>query len=185
MDTPDTLDTEPEWITADEAGRRLGKTGKTVRRWVMEGRLPGQMIDGKWMVDSRTLSSPEIVRTSSKPSRSKSMVTIEAHETSLKQLLQMLTNTQQDLFETSQRLGEATNRATNAEQRAAAAETRAVELEQQLVALAVSRITEPAAVPVEPNRDEATVIANLEQIIENLHGELRQQQPPKKRWWQR
>jgi excisionase family DNA binding protein len=45
-------------ITVAEAARRLNRSIEQVRRYLREGKLPGQRIGNQWFVEERTLEAP-------------------------------------------------------------------------------------------------------------------------------
>jgi excisionase family DNA binding protein len=45
-------------ITVAEAARRLNRSIEQVRRYLREGKLPGQRIGNQWFVEERALEAP-------------------------------------------------------------------------------------------------------------------------------
>jgi excisionase family DNA binding protein len=48
--------------TAEAAGR-LGRSERTLRRWILEGRLPGQKVGRDWVVEESAVAELEPRRT--------------------------------------------------------------------------------------------------------------------------
>jgi hypothetical protein len=40
-----TVDTADQWVTLDEAAHRAGRSVKTLRRWIKNGKLPAELVD--------------------------------------------------------------------------------------------------------------------------------------------
>lgn len=55
QDTPETpaLETEPEWITTEEAARMLGVSNRQARR--LAPALGGRLTGGRWLLDRRAV----------------------------------------------------------------------------------------------------------------------------------
>jgi excisionase family DNA binding protein len=45
-----------------EAAPRLGRSERTIRRWIREGRLPGQKVGRDWVVDEDAVAELELAR---------------------------------------------------------------------------------------------------------------------------
>ena len=45
------------YLTVNEAARRLGRSIEQVRRYLREGRLPGQRIGGQWFIEEAALAT--------------------------------------------------------------------------------------------------------------------------------
>jgi len=51
------------YVTVNEAARRLGRSIEQVRRYLREGRLPGQRIGQQWFIQEEALAAWRPVRT--------------------------------------------------------------------------------------------------------------------------
>ena len=144
-----------EWVTLRAASESTGVSTTTLRNWAKKGRIPGQLIEGRWMI-SLQAARDRAASIGTPPSRSAAdvsqpaqppgtvLVPIDAWDRMLAQL--------GNLHEAGQQLADA-------RERAAKAETEATFLRQQLVdmrqEIAVSRPSEepstrPPEVPVAP-----------------------------------
>jgi hypothetical protein len=54
---------QPEWVTLEEAGCRLGRSAGALRKRAQRGQLPGAVKDGsRWLIDMRVLEDSYRVR---------------------------------------------------------------------------------------------------------------------------
>jgi excisionase family DNA binding protein len=108
---PPEADIEPEMselIPVREAAKVAGKTDRTVRRWISDGLLPAETIDGQYMVkrsDVTALTTDTSDRTSAdEPAeQGAAMVPISA----LSDVLQQMANAQSDAMALASRAGAA------------------------------------------------------------------------------
>ena len=120
-----------EWVTLRAASESTGVSTTTLRNWAKKGRIPGQLIEGRWMISLQaatdragSIGTPSVRRTDQRADASHSapppgtvLVPIDAWDRMLTQL--------GNLHEAGQQLADA-------RERAAKAETEAKFLRQQL-----------------------------------------------------